>query len=617
LTNENGLKALVVDFDSDTRGAVSKHLEDLGIKVVIALDGASGLETFRKERPDIVITEAMLTKLHGFELCSKINEEAADIPVIILTGTYRNPIFRLEALCTCGAAAYLEKPFAAEAFDKALRDVFNHSLSHRKSDLREEKRAKAPEAKKSGQEIPAEIKLEIPKEKRREIPEDKKLEEKHPQSESPAPPPDLTPPSAAAVSKNRNPRWHRSDLESLLDETLAEFGIKSDKNMIPAKRREKKPQEKSVKPEASSAAGVSVPPAQSKSFNLEDLLAPLDSILAEADLNETAQKQKLLHVLEDSLRQYGSQTKAEEPPALKKTATAGASIPEEPFKIQPFADPIGSPEEELAERAERRATHGRNKMILGIVIAGLVIAAGSLFLFIPRKVAVSIQETTRSVRASVPESLENADPRAAVVAVLNAAPDPTVEKEKPPVKEGPAAQKPVEDEVLPGEAMKPLAPNGLPQMTVQIPADKLTFVPKPDSNSGNHQGAEPPPKEEAKAVAPSSTPRDGAVPAIKAGDEVPLDRVDVAPLILKSVEPSYPPIAQQKQIEGQVSATLLIAESGEVLQVQILQVEPSNMGFDKAAEKALKKWLFKPAEKDGVPVRVRKPVSITFTLIKR
>jgi TonB family protein len=602
--NENGLKALVVDFDNDTRGAVSKHLEALGMKVISALDGASGLETFRKERPDIVITEAMLPKLHGFELCTKINEEASNVPVIILTGTYRNPIFRLEALCTCGAAAYLEKPFDAGAFDKALRDVLNHSLSHRKSELREEKRANAPDAKKSG--------AEIPEEKKREIPEEKKLEEIHGQSESPAPPPEISP-SSAAGPKNRNPRWRRSDLESLLDETLAEFGIKSDKNIGPLKRREKKPQEKSVKPETSSAEDASVPPVKSKMFNLGDLIAPLDSILAEPDLNETEQKQKLLHVLEDSLRQYGPQPKAEEPPAPKKAAPAGAATPEEPLKIQPFADPIDSPEEELAERRE---THGRNKMILGIVIGGLVIGAGSLFLFIPRKVAVPIQETTRSVRASLPESLENTGPRAAVVAVLNTAPDQSFDKETPPVKEAPAAQKPGDDEALPSEATKPMAPNGLPQMTVQIPADKLTFVPKPDSNSGNRQGTDPPPKEEAKAVAAASTPQDGAVPAVKAGDEVPLDRVDVAPLILKSVEPSYPQIAQQKQIEGRVSATLLIAESGEVLQVQIVQAEPPNMGFDKAAEKALKKWLYKPAEKDGVPVRVRKSVSINFTIKK-
>jgi len=608
LPNENGLKALVVDFDDDTRGSVSKHLEALGIKVVTALDGSSGLETFHKERPDIVITEAMLPKLHGFELCAKINEEAANIPVIILTGTYRNPIFRLEALCTCGAAAYLQKPFAAEVFDKVLRDVLNHSLSHRLSLPREDEPVKAPDFKKSSPEIPEEKKLEIP--------EEKKLEENRGPSESPAPPPELSP-SIAAGPKNRNPRWRRSDLESLLDETLAEFGIKSDKNIGPAKRLEKKSQEKSVKPEAFSAAAASAPPLQAKPFSIEDFIAPLNSILAEPALNETAQKEKLLHVLEESLRQYGPQPKAEEPPAPKKAAQANAAIPAEPVKIQPFADAIGSPEEELAEPAERRETHGRHKMILGIVIGGLVIAAGSLFLLIPRKVAVPIQETTRSVQASFPESLENVGPRAAVVAVLNTGPDQAFDKETPPVKEAPAGQKPIEDEALPSEATKPMAPDGLPHnMTVQIPADKLTFAPKPDSNSGNRQGVEPPPKEAAKSVAQSSASPEMAVPAIKAGDEVPLDRVDVAPLILKSVEPSYPPIAQQKQIEGRVAAILLIAESGEVLQVQIVQSAPPNMGFDKAAEKALKKWLFKPAEKDGIPVRVRKPVSINFTIIK-
>ena len=61
---------------------------------------------------------------------------------------------------------------------------------------------------------------------------------------------------------------------------------------------------------------------------------------------------------------------------------------------------------------------------------------------------------------------------------------------------------------------------------------------------------------------------------------------------------------------------LLISETGDVIQTAVIGGNRGSLGFDKAAENAVRKWKFTPAEKDGVPVRVWKSVTIAFKLKK-
>ncbi|MCK7483421.1 MAG: response regulator [Candidatus Moduliflexus flocculans] len=55
--------------------------------------------------------EAMLPKVHGFELCQRITSERnSQATVFIMTGVYKDRVYRTEALRTYGAAEYFEKP---------------------------------------------------------------------------------------------------------------------------------------------------------------------------------------------------------------------------------------------------------------------------------------------------------------------------------------------------------------------------------------------------------------------------------------------------------------------------------------------------------------------------
>jgi TonB family protein len=107
-----------------------------------------------------------------------------------------------------------------------------------------------------------------------------------------------------------------------------------------------------------------------------------------------------------------------------------------------------------------------------------------------------------------------------------------------------------------------------------------------------------------------------AAPAakLKTGDLVPLGDVDVLPQVIKTTKPAYPPAALSMRVEGSVTVNALVSETGDILQTTVVGGIKGQLVFNKAAEAAVRKWKFSPAEKGGIKVRVWKPITITFKL---
>jgi DNA-binding response OmpR family regulator len=109
-------RVLVVDYDAASLESLAKILRKNKFHVLTAADGQAGYEAFIKEKPDLVILEAMLPRLHGFDLTQKISRETQGrVPVILITGVYKGPQYRQEAKNGMGAAEYFEKPVDAAA----------------------------------------------------------------------------------------------------------------------------------------------------------------------------------------------------------------------------------------------------------------------------------------------------------------------------------------------------------------------------------------------------------------------------------------------------------------------------------------------------------------------
>jgi TonB family protein len=104
-------KILLIDYDQNSLASLRAIFTEQGYQVVTAADGQAGWDKYNKECPDLVLMEAMLPKVHGFELCQRITSERnSQATVFIMTGVYKDRVYRTEALRTYGASEYFEKP---------------------------------------------------------------------------------------------------------------------------------------------------------------------------------------------------------------------------------------------------------------------------------------------------------------------------------------------------------------------------------------------------------------------------------------------------------------------------------------------------------------------------
>jgi TonB family protein len=81
--------------------------------------------------------------------------------------------------------------------------------------------------------------------------------------------------------------------------------------------------------------------------------------------------------------------------------------------------------------------------------------------------------------------------------------------------------------------------------------------------------------------------------------------------LISHVEPVYPALAKQAQIQGTVELSGLIGKDGRVRDLQLLRGHPLLV---QAALSAVKDWVYKPTTINGEPVEVRTEISVNFTL---
>jgi DNA-binding response OmpR family regulator len=119
-------KILIVDYDSQSLESMAKLLKSQKLHIIKAADGQAAYDKFKSEKPDLVILEAILPKIHGFDLTKKISQESGGrVPVIIVTGLYRGPQYKHEALSSFGAADYFEKPVEPEKFISSVMQLLH------------------------------------------------------------------------------------------------------------------------------------------------------------------------------------------------------------------------------------------------------------------------------------------------------------------------------------------------------------------------------------------------------------------------------------------------------------------------------------------------------------
>jgi DNA-binding response OmpR family regulator len=108
------MKILVIDDDGMVRRMVSRILRSEGHEVVIAEDGKRGMTMFRKERPQLVVTDIVMPEQEGIETILAMRRDSPGVKIIAISGG--GTIGDLDVLKMAqilGADDVIAKPFRA------------------------------------------------------------------------------------------------------------------------------------------------------------------------------------------------------------------------------------------------------------------------------------------------------------------------------------------------------------------------------------------------------------------------------------------------------------------------------------------------------------------------
>jgi CheY-like chemotaxis protein/anti-sigma regulatory factor (Ser/Thr protein kinase) len=145
LPNDTNPVLVLVEDNRDVREYLRVHLA-ADYVIVEADDGEAGLRAIREHHPDLILTDVMMPRMDGYEMCRllKADDEFSDIPIVMLTAKVdeSSTVEGIES----GADVYISKPFKITELKarlanlvstrRALRTRFSKEIFVRPSDIK-------------------------------------------------------------------------------------------------------------------------------------------------------------------------------------------------------------------------------------------------------------------------------------------------------------------------------------------------------------------------------------------------------------------------------------------------------------------------------------------------
>lgn len=121
---------LIIEDEPRVANLLMNGLEENGYQVMVAYDGLMGLRLFQAHSFDLVISDIVLPKINGFELCKEIRKVNSCIPILMLTalGATDDKLDGFDA----GADDYMVKPFDFRELNARIKVLLKRGNSDKK-----------------------------------------------------------------------------------------------------------------------------------------------------------------------------------------------------------------------------------------------------------------------------------------------------------------------------------------------------------------------------------------------------------------------------------------------------------------------------------------------------
>jgi TonB family protein len=617
---------LLIDYEPRSIERFREPLITAGYAIEIATDGVSGIEAFHRLNPDMVLVEAMIPKKHGFEVCQELKRtpHGRRTPVLITTGVYKGRKYRTQALHIYGCDEYIEKPIAPEQLLKIVGKFFGSAASAPASKAAESA-SSSPEPGTDPRVLVerASLPASIPSSERLTSGPKHKVEEDRAEDEITARLDAILPGggNATQLFTGHEPVVAVAAVPETGEDPFAQMRAELDAELG----------------------------SLSAALAFEPTLAPSDQALSPSVL-------EALPTPEVEFPSVPSVAPAPPPPIVaggqvptgqvvdfvanrsrknKKPERQSSAQPPKAARVAPPPKPVELtlPPGTLVA-AQLDPTPRRSGMPAWIWAALGVVAIATAYFVFARSgsrdgdAATPLPKPAKSVaiaqaETNAPPQANTSPPANSPLAAATAAPEPA-----PRV---PESSKPVQS-ALGAPAPKKGTDRTSKAPVAEVPAPRPPLAPpaavaaaKPERRKID---AKPSPAKETSPAATAPAGLDDAVAGVETvsdvaapppaarttpGALIPIDTADTLPVALSHQAPAFSLQARQLRLSGKVVMNVLVNERGTVDQV-VLVSGVSGAGVNDAAMRAAESWTYRPATKDGVPVKVWKSEQIDLKL---
>lgn len=128
------IKLLFVEDDAQLLYMVRSGLEDLigGYEILTAVNGKEGLQQWKEQTPDMIVSDIEMPVMNGFEMVSKIRQTDGRTPIIFATGLL-SPKDLIHGY-QVGANNYIKKPYTPEELNEHIQALLRTQNSERAQD---------------------------------------------------------------------------------------------------------------------------------------------------------------------------------------------------------------------------------------------------------------------------------------------------------------------------------------------------------------------------------------------------------------------------------------------------------------------------------------------------